>query len=100
VRVKGISGNIRLSLTTHDFARFHSDLERALASVSGGAKFRTHENGIKLEMNFRVTGTAEVTGVMQDGPNSIAFFFDTDQTFLSQTERELRDLLKQFPVRK
>jgi len=100
VQLKGIAGHIRLSLTTYDFTRFYSDLQRALNAVSGEAKFTTYEDGVKLEINFRVTGTAEVRGVMRDGANSIAFSFDTDQTFLSQTESELQAVLQHFPVRK
>ncbi len=100
VQVRGFVGRMNLSLTTHDLERFDVELRRSLKKPSGTATFSTMEDRIKIEVEFKVTGAAQIRGVVGERGNLLSFSFESDQTFLTEAERQLRSIVQEFSVRK
>jgi hypothetical protein len=100
VQVKGFSCDLKISPRTYDLAQFQSELRSALTKLVGSARFSTLEPGLELEVKFKRGGKAEISGVAQTaGPQKtkLYFAFDTDQTFLSETDRQLHAVIERFP---
>jgi len=106
VAVAEFSGILKLSLVTLDFAEFLTQLEKVVDSLNGTATFTTLEEGLHIEIKFNHAGHADVFGrarsqtSMLPEPSVLSFSFETDQSFLAQTVRELRGIVTQFPIRK
>jgi hypothetical protein len=106
VAVAEFSGILKLSLVTLDFAEFLTQLEKAVDSLNGTATFTTLEEGLHIEIKFNHAGHADVFGrarsqtSMLPEPSVLSFSFETDQSFLAQTVRELTGIMAQFPIRK
>jgi hypothetical protein len=97
---------LRLSLVTSDFVQFLAQLEKAVGSLSGNATFATLEEGLQVEINFNCAGHADLFGRARSRislvpkQSELSFSFETDQSFLAQTLRELKGIVAQFPIRK
>ena len=105
VTVAEFSAVLSLSLVTHDFARFTDQLEQAVKLLKGTATFSTAEEGLAVEIKFTTAGHAEVFGSVRSQTSFVpdqsilSFSFETDQSFLAQTVRELKAIIGRFPVR-
>lgn len=102
VCVGPFSADYEAALTTHDFAEFTEHLARIVTSLEGKASFRTDEDWLSLDVELNKRGAATVQGIAKVHGNpsaSLAVRFDTDQTYLSQTLAECREILRVFPVR-
>jgi len=104
--VREFSCVLGLSLVTREFTQFLAELEEAVGSLKGTATFRTLEEGLQIEVRFNHAGHADVVGharsQMSPVPEQtvLSFSFETDQSFLAQTVRELKGIVTQFPIRK
>ena len=105
ITVAEFSAVLSLALVTHDFARFADELEQAVQLLKGKATFSTAEDGLAVEIRFKTAGHAEVfgsarsqTSFVPDAP-VLSFSFETDQSFLAHTVREVKTVVSQFPVR-
>jgi len=97
------AGEIEGSLTTQDFAYFERELTEALRTFHGKATFHTDEDWLRFEVSMDSRGTATVSGIAKAGAGSqtgLTFSFETDQTYLGETQRALGDMAGQFPVKK
>jgi hypothetical protein len=102
VAVREFSCKLEAAFTTYDFAEFEAQLDNVLSALKGKASFVTDEKALGLDVEFRNTGLAVVSGVVQVRglpKAALSFSFETDQTFLRQTHRELRAAVQSFPVR-
>ena len=105
VTVAEFSAVLRLALGTHDFARFADELEQAVQLLKGTATFSTAEAGLAVEIKFTTAGHAEVFGSARSQTSFVpdvsilSFSFETDQSFLAHTVRELKAIVSRFPVR-
>jgi hypothetical protein len=105
VAVGEFSCVVGLSLVTHDFVQFLTQLEEAVRQLKGTAVFATLEEGLELEINFKSAGQADLFGRARSQTSLLpkqtvlSFSFETDQSFLAQTLRELKELVRQFAVR-
>jgi len=102
VRVRNFAGHVDASFTTHDFVSFTKSLRPAVADLRGEAVFETDEDALRLNVKFSATGKATVTGSLRepDRPQtSLAFIFESDQTFMRKTLDALNAVVQQFPVR-
>ena len=96
VTVAEFSAVLSLALVTHDFARFADGLEQAVQLLRGTAAFSTAEAGLAVEVKFTTAGHAEVFGSVRSQTSFVpdrsllAFSFETDQSYLAHTVRELR----------
>jgi hypothetical protein len=103
--VAEFSAVLGLALVTHDFARFADELEQAVQVLKGTATFSTVEAGLAIEIKFTTAGHAEVFGSARsqtsNGPDvsMLSFSFETDQSFLAHTVRDLKAIVSRFPVR-
>jgi hypothetical protein len=102
LRIGPFSGSIAASFTTQDFARFFNEIGTALHTFSGVASFLTDEDTLRLILKFEKTGRVHISGVAQDlGPPkaSLTFSFESDQSFLTQTCRQLEKVTHNFPIK-
>ena len=105
VTVAEFSAVLSLALVTHDFARFADELEQAVQLLKGTAAFSTAEAGLAVEVKFTTAGHAEVCGSVRSQTSFVpdrsvlSFSFETDQSYLAHTVRELRAVVSRFPVR-
>jgi len=105
VTVAEFSATLTLSLVAHDFARFAHELEEAVQLLKGTATFSTAEAGLGIEIKFTTAGHADVFGSARSQTSFVpdqsvlSFSFETDQSFLAQTVRELKTIVSRFPVR-
>jgi hypothetical protein len=80
-------------------------LEQAVKALKGEAAFSTVEAGLSIEIKFTTAGHAEVFGSARSQTSTVpdvsvlSFSFETDQSFLAHTVRELRIIGSRFPVR-
>lgn len=102
LRIGAFSGSMAAAFTTQDFARFLDEMGTSLRSFSGAASFMTYEEMLRLSLQFEKTGLVLVSGVVQDfGPPKVAFTFsfESDQSFLSETCKQLERVVRRFPVK-
>lgn len=102
VKAGPFTGAFPCTLTTRDLATLTERLKTALGVPSGKVAFRTTESDISLEILFDNRGTAVVLGSVepQVSPEaSLHFRFETDQSYLTQTLRQLESVLRRFPVK-
>lgn len=102
VSVGPFAGDIEGSLTTQDFAYFERELSEVLRTLQGKATFQTDEGWLRFEVGMSLRGTATVSGVVKAGGGSQAslrFSFETDQSYLGETNRALGAVAKDFPVK-
>ena len=106
-RIKVISGpfcgEIAATMTTHDFSYFEKELIELLLNLKGKAKFQTNEEWLSFEIEIGALGTAIVRGTAKanDGSrSSLAFSFETDQSYLEQTRQLLSSITQNFPVQR
>jgi hypothetical protein len=104
VEVRDFACNLNVSLRTHDFVRFRAELNAALKALSGDVIVDTLESRLRLEVSITSGGQIDVFGYAQSNmarPSRtvLTFSFESDQSFLAQTDRELERILQHFPVR-
>ena len=105
ITVAEFSAVLSLALVTHDFTRFADELEQAVQLVKGAASFSTVEAGLAIDIKFTAAGHAEIFGSVRSQRSLVpdvsvlSFSFETDQSFLAQTVRELKAIVSRFPVR-
>lgn len=102
LKIGDFSGNLVASFTTHDFVRFSGAMQTALATLSGVVSFLTDEDMLRLSLKFAKSGRVNISGVAQDfGPPkaTFTFSFESDQSFLTQTFRQIDKVTRSFPVK-
>jgi len=102
VCVRGFEGHIDAAFTTQDFAAFWRSLSSAVTDLKGEAMFETDEHALSLDVKFNMTGNVSVTGVIREPDRSrmsLAFSFESDQTYMRRTVDALEEVTHQFPVR-
>jgi hypothetical protein len=105
ISVAEFSAALSVALVTHDFARFADELEQTVQLLKGTASFSTAEEGLAVEIKFTTVGHAEVFGSARSQTSCVpdvsvlSFSFETDQSFLAHTVRELKAIVSRFPVR-
>jgi len=95
------TGSVATSLTTHEITALRDDLRRAMDALTGTVTFSPDEEALVLNLKFHVTGEASISGALQRrGEVSVAlrFAFDSDQTFLTETLRELDAACNRSPI--
>ena len=101
VAVDEFSCELDGSFTTYDFMEFKVALEQIIASMAGVASFHPCEEAIILDVKMGRNGHGKVSGLAKSfSPDraSLAFSFETNQTFLSLTKTELNRINREFPI--
>ena len=105
VALTEFSAVLSLSVLAQDFVRFTDELEQAVQLLKGTATFSTVECGLGIEIKFTTGGHADVFGSVRSqisfvpDQSVLSFSFETDQSFLTPTVRELKAIISRFPVR-
>jgi hypothetical protein len=96
------TGRFRANMTTWDLAKLHDQLTEALERLAGRTDFESTESDIVLAVEFSHRGTATVSGLLRPSGSertTLSFSFETDQSALSETVRQLDELVHRLPVR-
>jgi hypothetical protein len=96
------TGDYPTAFETSDFVRFRDGLKTVLSATSGSASFLTCEEALSCTIEMKKNGTARIKGVAQAHGHTtsvLSFSFESDQSFLAKTLRELESVAEQFPVR-
>ena len=70
--------------------------------MSGTASFQTYEDNLRLTVEIKRSGQAEVSGTARrrDKPRvDLSFAVESDQTFLTETCSQLASVVQGFPVK-
>ena len=95
-----VRGNLRTSFLVEDFECLTCELQRVLNSCNGEATFDTIENTLVFSITLDRRGKGKVTGEANYlGPPSstLKFTFETDQSYLQETEKALSQVMANFP---
>jgi hypothetical protein len=87
---------------TTEFAAFRDQLRSLLRTLSGEAAFQHSEGNVEVNLalgNGKGSISATVRGLVSLGPELVVTGFDTDQSYLAETLRQLDDAVQAFPVR-
>jgi hypothetical protein len=102
VKAHSFCAECSASFTAQDFSEFGEQLSAVMRRMGGTAAFQTDEDVLSLSIDVRKTGTAQVTGTLRvvGSPSAtLSFGFESDQTFLSETQRQLEALTRAFPAK-
>ncbi len=102
VRVGSFSAECPAAFSTQDFIEFYRGLCAVLRQAGGTACFQTDEEILSLSLDVKRTGTATISGALRLSGNPgavLSFTFESDQTFLADTQRQLEALTRAFPER-
>jgi hypothetical protein len=100
--IPGFEGHIEASLTTRDFERLLTELREALTRMSGSASLVTDEEQLRVRIDIRGAGAAEISGEVTSvgrPKGSLIFSFDSDQTYLLQILEVTERVVTMFPSR-
>jgi len=94
--------SIEASFTTHDFALFLAELAQVVQRSAVTASFQTMEESLSFHIEADETGRAIIRGQLREialEETVLCFAFDSDLSFLQETESDLRQVVAEFPVR-
>jgi hypothetical protein len=98
------SGEVEASLTTNDFIRFSSELEKVVSGAASVASFTTMEEALALRIEVDRAGRAAVSGTLRGSdstpPTVLSFGFESDVSFLRPLQAQLGLITSEFPVRR
>lgn len=100
--VEHFAAQFNASFTTSDFVTFHSELRSILANFTGSASFVTDEENLSLKVELLKTGGAHIKGMAQiygQPRAALSFSFESDQSFLAMTLKDLAEMIKMYPVK-
>jgi len=98
-----INGSFHAEFRTHEFARFRDALKPVLIRLGGEATFETIERELECKIELTGTGGAHVHTVAKTRGMvawEILFSYESDQSFLAESLRELEAIIAKYPVRK
>lgn len=95
-------GQYNASFTTQDFVDFHKELDAIVCGTISKAAFIGDEQSLSFEIEIGARGAAVVTGeacLLGQPKVAVKFSFETDQSYLQGSLKELAEVIKQYPVR-
>lgn len=96
-------GSVDAAFTTHDFARFLSELAQVVQGAAVAASFQTIEECLSIRVEVDRAGRVVVRGKLREIDSegaALSFAFDSDLSFLRETQSELIQVASEFPERK
>ncbi len=102
ISVGGFKGNYGAAFLTVEFSRFLDELQHLYKSLKGTAEFKTLEEQLYIKASGDGKGHISIEGEAVDAAgtgNRLNFNFEIDQTDLLSTIKQLKKLVKHYPVR-
>lgn len=102
VEMPAFEARLSAAITTHDLECFAAELREALQSMVGRASLTTDEQQVSARIELHRTGRAKVDGELRTigrPSGTLAFGFDSDQTYLQQSLRDVDRVLAAYPIR-
>lgn len=102
ISVGGFKGKYSAAFLTDDLSQFLNELQHLYRSLKGTAEFKTMEGQLYVKASGDGKGHIEIEGKAIDAAgigNQLNFNLEIDQTDLLQTIKQLRELVKHYPVR-
>lgn len=98
----GFKGKYQGYYEATDLARFLKELESAVSKLQGKAVLSGIEPTAEITVSMEARGTAVIEGELIRTPGSgpwLSFQIETDQSYLQETVRQLREVVERFPIR-
>jgi hypothetical protein len=102
VKARGFQGKATPSLQTWDLSAFLKELIALNQTLTGTATINPIEDQLSLSVECDKQGHVTVSGYLLDTSMyryRLTFTFEIDQTFLTQTIQDLREVCDAFPTR-
>jgi hypothetical protein len=102
LKIIQFQGFYEAAFTTTDFLNLKAGLEKALSNLCGSASFISDEEALSFDIKIDSNGTATIAGTakVHGLPKlNFSFTFETDQSFLQETQNALIKVCKSFPVK-
>jgi len=97
--VPPFTGRFKASYTTQEFFRFWTGLRMTLSSSKGDAVFGSDVDALQVTVGIEATGRALVKGITRaQSKTTVSFSFESDQTHLNKTCKELEAVITQYPI--
>lgn len=99
--IQPFTGRFKTSFTTQEFFKFWTGLRMMLSSLQGDAVFGSGDEALQVTIRIEKTGRALVTAttrVHAQSKTTVSFSFETDQTHLGETGKELEAVISQYPI--
>jgi len=97
--VPPMTGRFKASYTTQEFFKFWTGLSTVLSSSKGEAVFGSGEDALQITVGIDATGRALVKGITRaQSKTTVSFSFESDQTHLNKTCKELEAVITQYPI--
>ena len=93
----GFSARGSIFISTAQFHDLFVDLKTEYSNLTGSAKIASYEDDFYVEIIFDVIGHATIQGNYTKEPgNKLQFRFETDQTFIENSLRELAIIVVKY----
>jgi len=99
--VPPFTGRFKASYTTQEFFRFWTGLSMVLSSSKGEAVFGSDEDTFQVTVSIEARDRGLVKGttrVHAQSKTTVSFSFETDQTYLNKTCKDLEAVITQYPI--
>jgi hypothetical protein len=96
------SGSFGVAFGTYEFVELLRQLRQGMDALSGVISFENMERDLRLQIEFTQHGKARISGDAKPNSSpagSLAFAFETDQSYLSGTVEALSAVVRRFPVK-
>jgi hypothetical protein len=102
ITLESFSCRMCIPLRTYDLSQLQVELETCLQALEGRATLRLLEPVLQVDLDFNRRGHVTVKGVAQtlgQRRSALSFSFDSDQSYLAETNRQLKAALLSFSIR-
>ena len=84
--------------STGEFYKLYESLNNAYENISGKVEYSNYEKDLQFNLNFIENGTVNVQGEISnsDGTNVLSFSFYSDQSYISSSLEQLRDIISKY----
>ena len=99
ISCSGYSVKSFLCLSTGNVYELYKRFENCFENLEGEAYFESYESNLKFEMKFDKTGKVNISGKYIENysiKNELKFELQSDQSYLSKTLSELKNILKKY----
>lgn len=95
LKINGVKTDIRASFMIEEIKQLLTDLEQLYRTLKFKFEFQNLEDNVLLKFSPTPNGQIEIDGRLrtQDYSATVDFMFETDQTFLPDTIKQIKDTL-------
>jgi hypothetical protein len=97
IRSNNFSAKGSIFISTAEFHNLFVNLKEAYNKLTGSARIASYENDFYADISFDSIGHATIQGNYSKEPgNELKFCFETDQTFIEKSVKELATIVAKY----